>query len=147
MMMARKRPPLTPEQKAALEDEIDAQGYVPRRKEDLSRWWRMFGNLQKYAAAYGIMAAIFIALGFTVVTPKRTRDELADRINATVTESQRLQREIDTLNANRVRLQSQHGELEEQLGVLIRMACQDRFMSRDQKLLIGLLNSHGDCIR
>jgi hypothetical protein len=129
----------------------DPDGRVDVRKSDYSRWWKAFENMQKYAVAYAMGAAIFTTFGFSVITPKRTQAEISGKFDTTLVEVDRklvhLQAEIDTGAAQRTIMQKQLDGLESEFGILIRMACQDKFTTKEQKVLVGLVDNHGDCIK
>lgn len=151
MMMSRRRNDRADRFPEHVTTERDEDGYVKSRRSDLSVWWRAFENLQKYAAAYSIIAAILLSLGFTIVTPKRTRDELSGRIDGNQAELHgeitKLRATVDSERALRQALQHQHDELEQLITIMVRKDCRDTFLSRAEKQFVGLLTPEGFCIR
>lgn len=129
----------------------DSDVYIRSRVEDRGWFAHATYVLVRYWPLWSVPGLILAALGFTVVTPKRTVDELRAVVDTNQTLSvravARLQAQIDSSNEQRKALAKQHESLEDAVTALVRLGCLDPMLTRDRKQLSGVLDAKGDCIR
>lgn len=125
--------------------------YVRSRVEDTSRLGYLLWVIQRYSPIWGPLVVLFGALGFTVISPKRTAQELGDRIDTstayTRAEVRKLQVQIDSATSQREVLAHQHKDLESAITALVRMSCIDESRTPNEKRLSGIYDQQGRCSR
>ncbi len=117
---------------------------VQTRGEDSSIWWRTSWYLQKYLAAWAPLATLGAALGFTLITPKRSADEIKARVDSV---NAMHQRQIDAIKVDQAQIRATYEVIQHDVGLVVRYLCVSRTASAYDKTLIGLTDAKGECIR
>lgn len=110
-----------------------------RRATDTDTVARLAENAKRYGIFWLPLLWLVGSLGFSLITPKVTVAQLKTVFDS---ETGHLQREIDANHIQAVRTDSAimevHGTLTNQMTMLLKHACLDKYMPSRDKLLIGL---------
>lgn len=98
---------MTPKPRRFADD--DADRYVRERREDYDRLARVNVFFTRYKIFWVPIVVFFGAMGFGVITPRRTAEQLQDQITA--------------LNVKYDELYKTHQEMHELLSILVRNLC------------------------
>lgn len=122
----------------------DGDLIVYSRASDKSLWWRMSAIVEKYSMVIlsGIITAL-AAIGYQVITPSKRLAEIDEKFTSKVG---LINARMDTLVVRQDSLKHTHERLEINMSIIVRSQCLSPFLSKQSKLLAGLIDSQGNCV-